>query len=100
MPDKTWKQAERTIAKRLGGRRVGCTGRADVTSDWLSIEVKTRKRLPEWLRAALEQASLDAGDKLALVVLHETGQRHDNDLVVLRLRDFEGWFGEVADNGK
>jgi hypothetical protein len=98
MPDKTWKQAERAIAKRLSGRRVGCTGQAtaDVVSDWLSVEVKTRKRLPSWIRAALGQANLDAGDKLPLVILHEMGQRHDNDLVVLRLKDFEDWFGKVA----
>jgi hypothetical protein len=30
------------------------------------------------------------------VVLHEAGQRHADDLVVLRLGDFQDWFGEVT----
>ena len=53
MTDKTWKAVEREIARRLGGHRVGCTGKAtvDVVSDWLTIEVKTRKALPTWLLA-------------------------------------------------
>ena len=44
MTDKTWKAAERAIARALGGVRVGPTGEAtpDVESDWLSVEVKTR----------------------------------------------------------
>jgi hypothetical protein len=29
------------------------------------------------------------------VVLHETGRRHDNDLVLVRFGDFVEWFGEV-----
>ena len=98
MTDKTWKAVERTIAKRLGGKRIGCTGQAtaDVVNDWLSVEVKTRKRLPAWLFRALAQAQLFAGDKLPVVVLHETGSRHDNDVVVLRLKDFVDWFGELC----
>ena len=58
MTDRPWKQTERAIARRLGGRRLGPTGRhgPDVTSDWLQAEVKTRKRLPVWLLDALEQA--------------------------------------------
>jgi len=31
---------------------------------------------------------------LPLVVLHQLGDRHDADLVVIRLKDFEEWFGE------
>jgi hypothetical protein len=55
----TWKHAERQIAKRLGGRRVPVTGRAgqpDIAHPWLSIEVKHRRRLPQWLTMAMEQA--------------------------------------------
>ncbi len=26
-------------------------------------------------------------------MLHQLGRRHDGDLVVVRLRDFEAWFG-------
>jgi len=97
MADKVWKQTERVIARRLNATRQGATGRtgADVVNDWLAVEVKHRRRLPQWLKDALAQARSGAGDRLPIVVLHEAGQRHSDDLVVLRLADFEDWFGEV-----
>ena len=98
MTDKTWKQVERAIAVRLNGRRQGAVGRRgpDVLSDWLAVEVKHRRRLPQWLKTALTQARCGAGERLPIVVLHEAGQRHADDLVVLRLGDFQDWFGEVT----
>ncbi|RME54045.1 hypothetical protein D6783_00020, partial [Candidatus Woesearchaeota archaeon] len=92
----TWKNTERRIAKKLNGVRVGATGAAteDVRSDWLSVEVKHRKRLPVWLWDAYSQArngTID-GERLAIVVLHEHG-KHD-DMVLLSLRDFIEWFGD------
>ncbi len=98
MPDKTWKATERAVAARLGGVRTGHTGRnsPDVVSDWLCVEVKCRKRLPDWLLDAVAQARANTwGDRLPLVVLHQTGTRHDQDLVVLTLRDFEDWWGRL-----
>jgi len=97
MPDMTWKQTERAIAKRLNATRQGATGEAtaDVVNGWLSVEVKHRKRLPQWLKTALDQARNGAGERLPLVILHEAGQRHAEDLVVMRLGDFEEWFGSV-----
>lgn len=99
MTDKSWKASERSIARRLGGRRVGCTGRntEDVAHCWLSVECKSRRRLPTWLKAALQQAKVNApAGRLPLVVLHQVGQRHDGDLVLLSLADFEEWFGSVG----
>lgn len=95
----TWKTVERAIAKRLNGQRVGVTGKAtaDVVNGWLSVEVKHRRRLPEWLKAALDQARSGAGERLPVAILHESGQRHAEDLVLMRLADFELWFGEVRD---
>ena len=103
MTDKTWKQTERAVARRLNGRRQGATGRtgADVVNDWLAVEVKHRRRLPQWLKNALAQAKSGASEqRLAIAVLHEAGQRHSDDLVVLRLADFEDWFGEVRPEGE
>jgi len=100
MTDKTWKAVERAIAKRLGGRRVGCAGEAtaDVITNWLAVEVKTRKTLPRWLLAAIGQAVGAADDgRLPILVLHEKGRRHDDDLVVLRLGDFQAWFGQMSE---
>ena len=102
MTDKTWKRVERTIAKRLNGRRQGAVGRKgpDALSDWLALEIKHRRRLPQWLKDALAQAKSGASEQqLAIAVLHEAGQRHADDLVVLRLGDFQDWFGEVRPEG-
>jgi len=96
----TWKYAERQIAKRLNGRRIPVSGRAgqpDIAHPWLSIEVKHRKRLPQWLIMALVQAEAAATpDQLPIVVLHEAGERYGRSLVVLRLEAFEAWFGAVT----
>ena len=68
---RTWKDAERATAAAVGGIRVGNTGgrAADVLSDDLAIEVKTRAVLPGWLTRAVRQAQEAAGGRLPLVVL-------------------------------
>jgi len=98
MSDKTWKAVERCIAARLGGKRVGCTGlaTADVVNDWLTIEVKSRKALPAWLLDAVNQAAQASDGRLPIVVLHQVGKHHNNDIVAMRLSDFEQWFGGGA----
>lgn len=69
----------------------------DVESSWCSVEVKHREQLPQWLTDAMEQAEANATrDKLPLVVLHQSGWRHDKDLVVMRLSEFRERFEEVA----
>lgn len=104
----TWKSVERAIAAYLGGQRVPITGRIrgsapDVAHDWLSIEVKHRRELPAWLYDAMMQAmAAKRGEQLPVVILHERGRRHDDDLVMIRLKDFRDWFGggehETSDN--
>lgn len=100
MTDKTWKRAERTVADILGGVRVPITGRIrgsapDIEHDWLSIEVKHRKRLPEWIHDAMRQAEASVrGSQLPIAVLHEQGQRFDQSFVVIRLGEFTEWFGD------
>jgi len=91
MGDKLWKQTERAIAKRLGGERVGPSGQAtvDLLTSRLAIEVKTRKALPRWLLDAMGQAAAAADGRLPILVLHQVGQKHDGDLVIMRLSDFE-----------
>lgn len=97
MADKTWKVHERRTALALGGKRMGNRGRNtnDVEHDWLAIECKHTKKLPDWIKAAMRQAELnrDSAAKLPIVVLHELGQRSANDLVVLRMSDFVEFFG-------
>jgi len=102
MTDKTWKRVERAIAGRLNGRRQGATGTRgpDVVTGWLVAEVKHRRRLPQWLKDALAQARTGAGERLPIVVLHEAGLRHADDLVLMRLADFELWFAAVRPEGE
>jgi hypothetical protein len=91
--DAPWKRTERAIARRLGGQRVPVAGRArgavpDVTHPAFAVEVKHRRRLPQWLRTAMAQAEAAArGGQVPIVVLHEAGQRYGSALVVLALAD-------------
>lgn len=87
----TWKQAEREVARRLGGQRVPVTGRGrgdapDIEHARLSPEVKHRATLPGWLLDAMAQATAAAADgRVPVAVLHPAGGRYDDCLCVLRL---------------
>ncbi len=92
-------QHERATAAAFGGERIAGVGRRDVSCERWSIECKSRETLPKWLTGAMEQAErLARPDTLALVVLHALGSRHDDDLVVLRRRDFIAWWGEKEED--
>lgn len=98
---KQWKEAERQVARRVGGARVSNHALGlrtpDVESSWLSVEVKHRKRLPVLITSALAQAQRNAtAGKLAIAVLHEEGQRYDDAVVVVRLGDWVEWFGVLT----
>lgn len=100
MPSRAWKEAEKGVAELLGGERVSNTAlglrSSDVEAGAYSVEVKSRKALPAWLESAVGQAHRNApAGKLPMVVLHKTGQRRVNDLVVLRLGEFIEWFGDL-----
>ncbi len=94
---KDWKACERNIAKLLGGVRVPVTGRQrgatpDVEHPTLSIECKSRKKLPAWIEDAMKQAEASAKDgRLPVVVLHQDCALYSESLVVLRLEDFAGY---------
>jgi len=105
LTDRAWKRTERRTAAILGGVRVPVSGRQrgdapDIRHAWLSPEVKHRAKLPNWLDDSLAQARAAARDgQLPIVVLHEAGRRHDDNLVLVRLGDFREWFGpEVSDD--
>lgn len=98
---KTWKEAERQVARRIGGKRTANHALGlrtpDCENDWLSVEVKTRKALPSWLTGAVTQAATNATPgKLPTVRLHRVGDRYGNDMIVLRATDFEEWFGQLV----
>ncbi len=91
MSSKTWKEHERRTARRLSGVRNGNRGTAtsDVDAGPFAVECKSRKEIPAWLLDAMAQARRNAGDRVPIVVLHQVGQNSDNDLVVMRMVDFQ-----------
>lgn len=93
-----WKRTEREVADKLGGRRVPVSGRTrgdvpDVAHDRYAIEVKHRESLPQWIKEAMLQAIAcrKTAAQIPLVVLHEKGKRHDDDLCVVRMRDLSAF---------
>ena len=102
MSNKPWKYVEREIAARLGGRRVPVTGRQrgdapDIAHPHLAIEVKSRKQMPVFLMDAMAQAKASIrGNQTPVVVIHQHGNRYDDAMVVMRLKDFVDWHGPDA----
>ena len=91
---KDWKSCERKVAALLGGTRIPVSGRArgyspDIEHERLSIEVKSRRKLPAWLEDAMRQAEASAENgQLPVAVLHQDGHKYCDSFVVCRLRDF------------
>lgn len=78
-PTQQWKNVERRVAAKLGGARVGNSGRntEDVTHPVFSIEVKHRKTLPKIVEESMTQCRRNSpGGKVPLVVLHTAGSSH------------------------
>ncbi len=89
---------ERWLAKRLGVKRTGHLGGADVADGRTVYECKERKEIPLWLKHAVAQAERNRMDKdqMAVAQFHEHGRPHEEDLVVMRLNEFLLWHGGVA----
>ncbi len=84
----------------LGGERIPVSGRVrgdapDVEHESLSVEVKSRKSVPAWLRDALEQADAASRDgKLPVCVVHEEGKPYKESIVVMNLGEFASYHKE------
>ena len=69
----------------------------DIRHAWLSVECKQRRRLPDWLQDAIDQAKAAAkSHQLPIAILHEAGTRYSSSLVVVELADWLEWFGEAC----
>ena len=101
-----WKDAERELARRLGGERVPVTGRVrgwapDIDHPLWALEVKTRRTMPVLLAGAMDQAVKAAdwakrrgkGERMPMVIIHQDGQHFDNAMVIVRLKDARDWWG-------
>jgi len=86
-------EAESAIAKYLGMERIGGSGKRDVDGEWLCAEIKERQTPVQWLLGMVQQAvRLAKPGQLPVGVIHFLGEYHDDDLVVMRLKDFADWF--------
>lgn len=98
----TWKNAERTVARDLGGQRIPVTGidrhGADVVTPLFHAQVKLRRALPAWLGAWLTGIrGTTPADKVGVLVLLTPRQRRRDGLVVMAYGDFVDYFGPVGD---
>lgn len=91
---------ERSVAKRLGIKRVGQYGGAEDAgdaNDWISVQCKVGGTYPltidRWLRAIPDRA-----DRLRAVVIGDapgsSGKRRE--LIVLDFSDFVNWYGRAS----
>ena len=97
----TWKHCERMIAKLLGGERTGCNGesRRDVEHPHWSVEVKHRKKLPDWIHSAMVQAEVEADGRVPIVVLHEKNLKYEDSYVMIRINNFNAEMNDAKTNG-
>ncbi len=91
----TWKAAERSLAKLLGGDRIPVTGRhnqetPDLDVADLAVEVKARTKLPQLIKLAMQQAECAGAklNKVPIAIFHEKGKRFLDAYVIIRL----DWF--------
>jgi hypothetical protein len=92
------KATEKAIAGRLNGKRVGTLGGQDVEAGAFSIEVKSRKAFVGAGFMAQAIRNCPQG-KTPLVIVHVTGARHNGDLVMMRLADWQDWYGTPGKEG-
>ena len=83
------KRAERAVVKALGGKRTGVLGGEDITHSIFSIESKSREKIPKWFADFWEQTERNCEeDKIPLLVIHKLNHKHEDDWVVIKMKDF------------
>lgn len=91
------KAAERQVARRLGGRRVGRLGLAapDVEGAWFIAEVKDRGRTPKEPYDILRRLRLNYPDERRIHLLVTKRPEWRDWTVTCLLSEFEDWYGTV-----
>ena len=85
------KRNQSKLAKRLEGKNIGITGKEDVSLPLFSVESKERKRCAVFPWFAQAKRNCPEG-KTPLLHIHLHGQRRDNDLLCMSLKDWEEWY--------
>ena len=98
--NRRWKAIEYAVAKYWGGLRASYKS-YDIVHPRLNIEVKSREKPPTvWLERWLQQAEASNGKQPTktwpMVQLHIIGQRHHEDIVLIRAKDLKELLNGVA----
>lgn len=88
------KNNERALAKRLGGKRVGILCGEDISHQHFSIECKSRVAFAGEKFIIQAERNCPIG-KTPLAIVHILKKGHGNDIVMMRLKDWEDWFGKL-----
>lgn len=82
------KEAERAVAKLLGGKRRGVLGGEDVEHPILSVEVKSRERFVAkgWMAQAIRNCP---EGKVPVVIVHQRNSPYKDALVIVPLEEFK-----------
>jgi len=93
VPEKSWKVAERRMARDVGVERIPVTGErcgADFEDAIACYQLKTRSAIPGWLWTWLSgiQGTATRKGKAGCLVLKHPGQRDSEAIVVLSWRDW------------
>ena len=83
MPNKTWKQVERKLARLFGVERNREPHGEDFSTDLIAVEVKHRSTLPKIVTDALEQVAEARPDRVPVAIFHLKGQRVDESWAVI-----------------
>lgn len=96
---KAGRKYQRKMAIRLGGKSVGVIEGQDISHPVFSIECKKFNKLPAWLIGEGKKAKGDGlwrqclrncpKEKIPIALVHTTSSSHDDDIVIMRLEDFE-----------
>ena len=83
------------VAQKVGGKSVGTIEGQDIEHPLFSIECKKRKSFVgvKFMQQAFRNCP---AHKVPLVIVHVTGQYHEDDLVMMRFKDWEDWHGKLA----
>lgn len=109
---KAWKRYEQRLTAWLSRGKVVAIresrwlrGEAVEDVSWgpLSIEAKTRKTIPKYVKEWLAQAKSNCQSRMPVVIWHENHMRMGDEVVLLRLSDLytiieEWWYREEADD--
>jgi hypothetical protein len=88
------KAVQKKVVESFGGVNIGTLGGEDGWHPIWSIEVKSCARFTGLKYMEQCEKNCKTG-KTPLLIVHTTNMRHPEDLVIMRRRDWDDWFGKI-----